>query len=142
MSGTDPWVTLGRGHDACLSLVCDPLREVYVALDADDEVVGVLVLVLQGSFVGYIQSVCVAANRRGLGLGSRLMAFAEARIFQVSPNAFICVSSFNPRARALYERLGFEVVGELRDYVAAGHSEWLLRKTTGPLGEFRRSSQE
>ena len=34
------------------------------------------------------------------------MAWAEARILRESPNVFICVSSFNPDARRLYERQG------------------------------------
>jgi len=37
----------------------------------------------------------------------------------------------------LYERLGYEVVGELKDYIVPGHSEMLLRKTIGPLVELR-----
>ena len=49
---------------------------------------------------------------------------------------FLCVSSFNTRARALYERLGYQVVGELRDYVVRGHSEWLLRKSVAPLADW------
>ena len=52
-------------------------------------------------------------------------------------NVFICVSSFNPRARNLYESVGYEVVGELKDYIVAGHSEILLRKTIGPLVGFK-----
>ena len=52
-----------------------------------------------------------------------------------TPNVFICASSFNPAAQRLYERLGYTVVGELTDYIARGHSEILLRKTTGPLNE-------
>ena len=51
---------------------------------------------------------------------------------------FLCVSSFNPRARALYERLGYELVRELTDYIVAGHSELLLRKTVGPIRDFGR----
>jgi RimJ/RimL family protein N-acetyltransferase len=51
---------------------------------------------------------------------------------------FLCVSSFNERARALYEQLGYETVGELRDYVVRGQSEWLMRKTLGPIMEWRR----
>ena len=72
---------------------------------------------------------------RGRGLGSALIAFAERRILRDKPNVFICVSSFNARARRLYERMGYEVVGELKDFVVRGHSEFLLRKTTGPLAE-------
>jgi RimJ/RimL family protein N-acetyltransferase len=46
------------------------------------------------------------------------------------------VSSFNERARALYTRLGYETVGELRDYIVRGHSEWLLRKSIAPLADW------
>jgi len=35
--------------------------------------------------------------------------------------------------KELLEEEGYEVVGELRDYIVPGHAEWLLRKTTGPL---------
>jgi len=62
--------------------------------------------------------------------------WAEARIFRDSPNVFMCVSSFNANAFRLYQRLGYEVVGELRDYLVRGHSEILLRKTRGPWTEF------
>jgi ribosomal protein S18 acetylase RimI-like enzyme len=61
--------------------------------------------------------------------------FAVQRILRVAPKVFICVSSFNDRARSLYERLGYEVVGELKDFIVRGHSEWLLRKSIGPLAE-------
>jgi hypothetical protein len=36
-------------------------------------------------------------------------------------NVFIMVSSFNDGTKRLYERRGFEVVGELRDFIVAGH---------------------
>jgi ribosomal protein S18 acetylase RimI-like enzyme len=97
---------------------------------------GFIILVLQGAFVGYIQIVCVAESARGSGLGSRLVAFAEERIFREFPNVFLCVSSYNPRARALYERLGYRLVGELDDYLMRGESEFLMRKSVGPLIEF------
>ncbi len=41
---------------------------------------------------------------------------------------FLCVSSFNGRARALYERHGYRTVGELADYVVDGLSEILMVK--------------
>lgn len=131
MAATDPWITLGRGYDACLEVVRRPDREVYVADDGN--VRGFIIINMQGAFVGYIQTICVAADARSSGIGSRLIAFAEARIFRDSPNVFLCVSSFNTRARALYERLGYELVGELKNYVIDGASELLMRKTRGPL---------
>jgi ribosomal protein S18 acetylase RimI-like enzyme len=136
MSTTDPWLRLGRTFDESYRIVCDPAREVYVALDpatGTSRVAGFTIIVMQGAFVGYIQTVAVRDGWQGRGLGTALIAFAEQRILRDEPNVFICVSSFNPRARRLYERLGYHVVGELTDYIARGHSEILLRKTTGPL---------
>jgi ribosomal-protein-alanine N-acetyltransferase len=104
----------------------------------DGEVVGFVLLSMRGSFTGYIKSVAVREDWRSKGVGRKLLAFAEERIFRDSPNVFICVSSFNPRARALYQRLGYETVGELRDFIVRGHDEILLRKTIGPLTGFSR----
>ena len=132
MAGTDPWITLRLGYDACLRVALDETREQYVAHDGD-RLAGILILNLKGSFVGYIQTVCAAPEYRGKGVGTALVAFAEERIFRDCRNVFICVSDFNPGARRLYERLGYRLVGELTDYLVAGHSELLLRKTRGPL---------
>jgi ribosomal-protein-alanine N-acetyltransferase len=132
MAGTEPWITLGRDHDACRRVLLDETRERYVAYEGD-RLAGLLILNLKGAFVGYIQTVCAAPWCRGRGVGTALVAFAEARVFRDHRNVFICVSDFNHGARRLYERLGYRLVGELVDYVVAGHSELLLRKTRGPL---------
>lgn len=132
MCSAEPWLTLGRTEEMSLATLRNPARETYVAL-RDGRVVGFVILCVEGAFVGYIQSVCVAADLRGQGIGSTLIAFAEDRIFATTSNVFMCVSSFNTGARRLYARLGYEVIGELRDYIVAGHSEILLRKTIGPL---------
>jgi ribosomal-protein-alanine N-acetyltransferase len=132
MTGSEPWVTLGRSFEASLRIVTDPTREVYVARSGAD-IVGFLILCMTGAFVGYIQTVFVHPECRRQGLGSKLVEFAERRILRESPNVFMCVSSFNHDAHRLYERLGYHVVGELTDYIVRGHSEILLRKTVGPL---------
>lgn len=132
MAASEPWITLRRGYEACLRVVLDERRERHVAW-AGDEVAGFVVLNLQGAFVGYVQTVCVAPGLRGRGVGTELLRFSEERIFRDHPNVFICVSDFNPGARRLYERVGYRLVGELVDYVVAGRSELLLRKTRGPL---------
>ncbi|HEY2854840.1 MAG TPA: N-acetyltransferase [Gemmatimonadaceae bacterium] len=137
MATSEPWLTLRRSYDAALEAVRDATREVYIATSEDtNEIVGFVILNMRGAFVGYIQSVAVRDDWRGRGLGSQLIAFAEARIFREVPNAFILVSSFNDRARSLYMRLGYQVVGELRDYIVPGHSEWLLRKSIAPLADW------
>jgi ribosomal protein S18 acetylase RimI-like enzyme len=136
MAGSDPWVTLGRGFEQCLAAVRNREREVWVAAEGD-AVRGLIILSLRGALAGYIQAICVGAAWRGSGLGTRLLDWAEERLFRCSPNVFLCVSSFNGRARALYERRGYELVGDLRDYLVIGHSEMLMRKTVGPIQDFK-----
>ena len=138
MASSDPWVTLGRSYETCLRNLQDPTREVYVAC-ADARLLGFAIVNMQGPFAGYIQTVCVHPEHRGQGLGSRLVRWAEERILRDSPNVFMCVSSFNRDAYRLYERLGYTVVGELKDFIVHGHSEILLRKTTGPWATFQAS---
>jgi ribosomal protein S18 acetylase RimI-like enzyme len=84
MASSDPWVFFGRTFEQCLARVTNPGGEVWVARE-DGIARGFIILVLQGAFVGYIQVVCVAAEARGSGLGSRLVRFAEERIFGSSP---------------------------------------------------------
>ena len=135
MASSEPWLTLRRSYRTSLRLVQDPTREVYVAR-AFGTIAGFLILSLDRPFRGYLHSVLVAPEYQGQGLGTRLVTFAEERIFRESPNVFLCVSSFNAGARRLYERLGYRYVGELTDYLVRGHSELLFRKSRGPWDEF------
>jgi len=141
MAESEPWITLGRGYEASLAILRDASRERYVALEGKD-LVGFLILNMKGAFAGYIQTVCVAPEKRGHGIGAQMVSFAEERIFRESPNVFLCVSSFNTGARRLYDRLGYHVVGELADYLVVGHSETLMRKTIGSLSDFRKQPAE
>lgn len=135
MAASEPWITLGRDYEGSLKILRNPARESYVAYRGE-ELAGFLILITQGAFVGYIATVCVAPSFRGSGAGTELVRFAEERIFAISPNVFLCVSSFNERAKKLYARLGYKVVGELENYLVAGHSEILMRKTIGPVRDF------
>jgi len=139
MSSTEPWVTLGRTYEASLATLTDPAKETWVA-EVDGAPAGFLILSLRGAFTGYIQTICLAPEYRRRGLGREMVAWAERRIFAVSPNVFLCVSSFNHDARRLYERLGYQVVGELTDYLVAGHSEILMRKSLGPWSTWSAGS--
>lgn len=131
MAINDPWKTLGMDLNATLRSVRAPGRERYVAYQ-DGQFAGFLILNFQGPFPGYIQLIGVATRFRGLGLGAAIVAFAEERVFRDHQNVFLCVSSFNLRARRFYASLGYHEVGELSDFLVHGHSEFLLRKTIGP----------
>lgn len=135
MAASEPWITLGRSYERCLAAVSDPSRELHVAR-ANAGVAGFILLTMKGQLPGYITSVCVAASARGAGIGSQLVAYAEQRIHRESPNVFLCVSSFNTGALRLYERLGFEYVGTLRNFLVDGHDELLYRKSIGPWSSF------
>ena len=129
---SEPWLTLGYDYAAALRALSSPARELHAALSGG-RVVGYVLLNLQGPFAGYLLSICVAPEVRSRGVGRALVRYAEALVFEKHPNLFICVSSFNAGARRFYDRLGYEVVGELKDYLVRGHSETLLRKSIGPL---------
>ena len=141
MADSEPWMTLKRTADTALAILTNPVKEVYVVRDPDG-VAGFIILDMRGPFAGYIQTICVRPDRRGRGLGASLIGWAENRIFQDTPNVFMCVSSFNRAARRLYKRLGYEVVGVLRAYIVPEHDEILLRKTRGPLASVRRIADQ
>ena len=139
MANSEPWKTLRRTYDNSLKMLNHPSREVYVAR-VKDEVVGFIALIMSGALVGYIQTVGVMPEWRNKGIGTELVKFAEDLIFSQAPNVFMCVSSFNKKAQELYKRLGYETIGELKDYIVPGHSEMLLRKSIAPITEFKRNS--
>jgi ribosomal protein S18 acetylase RimI-like enzyme len=136
MADSEPWITLRRGFDDNFKLLRDPAKEAYVAL-VENAVAGFVLLHLHGPLNGYLQAIGVMPEARSAGIGLKLIQFAEERIFHHSPNVFLCVSSFNTRARKLYEHLGYEQVGVLKDYIVKGHSEILMQKTRGPLDAFK-----
>ncbi len=131
-ASSEPWKTLGIGYEDSLKFFDEPLHEFYVAITGG-KVIGYVAIQIAGAFTGYIRRIAVHSDWRGKGIGSQLMQFSENRIFTEKPNVFLCVSSFNTRAQELYKKLGYEVIGEIKDYVAAGYSEILMRKTKGPI---------
>ena len=135
MADSEPWIRLERGYEASFEIIVEPSREVFLAW-IDDEIVGFVIIEMNGTFKGYIKSICVSPNQRRKGIGSSLMQYAEERIFSETPNVFLLVSSFNSSARDLYQRLGYEEIGEFKDFIVRGHSEVLMRKTKGSLTEY------
>jgi [ribosomal protein S18]-alanine N-acetyltransferase len=132
MAGSEPWIALGRGLDRCLRLCCDRDYLVFVARQ-NGERRGVIVLQSRGvAGSPYVVSLACAPEARGLGIGGQLLTFAETLVHHEATHLFLCVSSFNERARRFYERHGYVVVGELEDYVIAGASELLMSKRLTP----------
>ncbi|MEN9686258.1 MAG: hypothetical protein RLZZ28_2044 [Bacteroidota bacterium] len=137
MIANEPWITLQRGYDASLQLLQDSLSEVFI-LKQENEPIGFMMLKLKGSFTGYIQTIVIKESMRGHGLGEAAIKYAETLIFSDSPNVFICASSFNRGAQKLYKKLGYEVVGILKDYVQKGCDEVFMRKTIASWNDFKK----
>jgi ribosomal protein S18 acetylase RimI-like enzyme len=99
------------------------------------QVVGFIWFRLEGTFhhSGYVRWIGVARHVRGHGVGARLMAYAERKIFARGPNVFLMVSAFNTGAQKFYKRLGYTEIGAVPNYAIRGITERLFRKTRGPL---------
>ena len=136
MSVTDPWITLGMDYTYCLKAFEGPFKEVFL-MKKGAVIIGFVIMQTQGTFKGYIQTICIDATHRGAGYGTKIFQFCEDRILQYSPNIFICVSSFNHGAIQLYTKFGFEPVGELKDFVKQGFTELLMRKTVGAIAGYK-----
>lgn len=136
MVGSDPWKTLGLGYEDLIKMFRDSSNETYTA-QLNGTIMGFIVLNMHGTFRGYVKCLAVSEASRGTGVGKKLIEFAEDRIFKAVPNVFICVSSFNKKAQEFYYRLGYKKIGELDDFIVHGHGEFLLRKTLGPLKDYK-----
>ncbi|MFC2125876.1 GNAT family N-acetyltransferase [Bacteroidota bacterium] len=135
MSESEPWITLNFDYEKVIEILNDSINEVYIMFIGSD-IVGFSIVQMKGSFVGYIKTIVIKPSWRNMHLGEKMIKYLENRIFEVHPNIFLCVSSFNLKAKKFYYRLGYEFVGEISDYVVKGHAEILLRKTRGPISDF------
>ena len=129
MAGSQPWIKLRVSLEQCREACYSKDYQLFIA-HSGKEPVGFLLLQSHGvAGSPYIKSICIAEKARSKGLGQTLMQFAENLFRPTSKNLFLCVSSFNIRARSFYEREGYTAVGELKDYIIAGESEILMHKS-------------
>ena len=81
---------------------------------------------LRGS---YLELIGLDAAIQGRGVGADIMDWLEAQTRLASRNVWILVSSFNTKARAFYERRGYQEIGPIKDFIEPGYDEVLLRKS-------------
>ncbi len=128
MASNEPWLTLGRRIEACRAACRRTDSLLWVARDGGTPCG--FILVHPRGVVGspYVASIAVSEAARGEGVGTRLLDFTEDHFRPEARHLFLCVSSFNGEARRLYERRGYQEVGELEDYIVDGASEILMHK--------------
>ncbi|MGK5631646.1 GNAT family N-acetyltransferase [Streptomyces sp. URMC 123] len=103
---------------------------VFARCEGSDELAGGLTGYTWGRWL-HVDLLWVDERWRGRGLGERLMARAE----EIARTEHGCghsrVETWDFQAPDFYRRLGYEVVGEVRDY-PPGVTEYLLAKRLAP----------
>jgi ribosomal protein S18 acetylase RimI-like enzyme len=125
----DPWRTLGYRPENLLNY----LHRKDAGLDRHAIVIegrtaGVLSVRYPWLMGPYIELFAVLPGYSGRGLGEEVLKWVESRFQANSRNLWATVSAFNTLARTFYQRQGFEEVAPLKELVAAGLDEILLRK--------------
>jgi ribosomal protein S18 acetylase RimI-like enzyme len=77
----------------------------------------------------YLQRLAILPGDQGNGIGQKVLSWMEscARLAGAR-QMWLCVSSFNPKARAFYERFGFTEAARLDRLVTDEADEILMRK--------------
>ena len=103
-------------------------KELYVALNEQNECVGFVYCMPKGVFGSYpyLHIISVKEDCRGNGIGSQLMSYFEEKY--PSDKYFLTVDDFNINAKKLYERLGYQCVGQLPDFYKKGVDCYLMMK--------------
>ena len=89
------------------------------------------IIVIQDPFLlgPYLQLLAVLPGFQGRKLGLRLLQWMEAEARRAETRQlWVCVSTFNTRAQAFYQRFGFEAVAVLDKLVSDSSDEIFMRK--------------
>jgi ribosomal protein S18 acetylase RimI-like enzyme len=104
--------------------------EIYTAMDSDNNCVGFIWFILEGVFHSfpYIHIIAVNEKYRNLGIGKKLLEFFEDICFKNSSKSFLVVADFNPKAKELYENIGYNELCAIPDLYRKGITEHLMMK--------------
>ncbi len=123
---SEPWKSLQEDIDFSRFI---SLKQAYVCV-AGEETAGFVIFTPEPVFArgGYLRAIGVSPHMRGQGIGKKLMIFAEKETARRARNLYLCVSSFNRRAQAFYNSLGYTRVGKIPGLITPGTSEYILWK--------------
>lgn len=106
-------------------------NNVYIAEDGNGEAVGFMWAQLNSIYAEqpYISLLGVCSDYRAHGVGQKLIQYFidiyESKGFE---RGLIAVNDFNPRARILYEDMGFHKITAYQDAVSASNNVYLLMR--------------
>ncbi len=114
-------------------------RLVLFVRDDAEEIVGGLLGYTHWRWL-FVQNLWVAESLRGLGYGQKLMELAEQEAHKRGcEHAYL--DTFDFQARGFYEKLGYELFGQLEDY-PPGHTKYFLQKRRLIGSQSSRGPQE
>lgn len=106
-------------------------EEVYIAEDGNGEAVGFMWMQIQSTYAGlpYLALLGVRSDYRYHGVGQKLMQFFIDVYEKVGfDRGLIAVNDFNPRARFLYEEMGFHKLMQFPEAVNKDNNVYLLMR--------------
>ena len=106
-------------------------EEVYIAEDRNGEAVGFMWMQMSSLYAGqpYLALLGVRKDYRARGVGKKLIQFFIDVYEKIGfERGLIAVNDFNPRARKLYEDMGFHKLMQYEDAMKTGNSVYLLSR--------------
>lgn len=129
LAAIDPWQRNGRTAMEMAARFRDPDPGVArFAVMRDGAAVGGVIIrypVLRGA---YLETLGLAANARGTGIGRAVIDWMGREIDGVAGNLWLCVTEWNASARAFYRASGFVEVAPLPGLVQEDQAEIFMRK--------------
>ena len=108
-------------------------QELFIALKDNEDCLGFMYFIPKGVFGSYpyLHIIAVKEEWRNHGIGRQLIKyFEENSSHYSSTKCFLTVDDFNPQAKKLYESLGYQCVGELKDFYKNGITSYIMMKAT------------
>jgi ribosomal protein S18 acetylase RimI-like enzyme len=129
VAASDPWKRLHETVNFRALLRNRTALKAYVCL-TKAQPIGFILFIPEPVFArgGYLRALAVAPDFRGMGVGKKMLSFAEQITAEHSQHFFLCVSSFNRRARAFYKQSGYSKAGRLPGIVRPGETELIFWK--------------
>jgi ribosomal protein S18 acetylase RimI-like enzyme len=92
-----------------------------------EKVVGLSLFDQKGAFSrsGYLKLIVIDQHARGLSVGAKLLKHLE-EVSTGKGGVFLLVTSTNEKGQSFYRGLGYEKIGEIKDYVKPGLDEFIF----------------
>lgn len=133
MSSTNPWLHFGYSTQECRDKLSAQRYQILIASQAGFDL-EILYFASEGDLGGpFIRYVLVDSDKRSRGVGSTLIRTLLSE--HSGKSCYLTVSETNEQAKRLYKRLGFSVIGSIRDYNFWGESVFIMRYPGSPKRE-------